>query len=126
MTVFVAICSASLRRRVSCFPLQLLREGAAQQTALESPGAIKDERRNKNNEYDQTSGKHTTAGHELRRCLTPARPSAHLESQRWEEDFHVLESDPDLSSQSRVSFRVADNHRIFHQMVATIGSSCGV
>jgi hypothetical protein len=80
---------------VYCVPVRLLTESAAQESAAE----LKNETPERNNEDNQERKTQTTAGHKLKRHFAPARRSAHLEFQRLNKDFHVLESPPVLGSQ---------------------------
>jgi hypothetical protein len=59
--------NALLRRRVSCFPSRLLREGAAQKSAAENSAKKKNESYEEDNEENKKRRTHTTVGHKLKR-----------------------------------------------------------
>jgi hypothetical protein len=75
-------------RSLSCSPIRLLTESTDRTFNVE-----------KDRREEDTKKRGTPAAHKLKRQLALARRSAHLESQRSREDFHVLEGGAVLGSQ---------------------------
>jgi hypothetical protein len=70
------IPAAFFSRGVICFLARLLTKRAAQELATEDPSEKKNEIREEDNEENETRRTQTTAGHEPKRYLAPARRSA--------------------------------------------------